>query len=70
MSVLTVRGQQFHFTNSGHVWILGNCDDVLPRGLCVALMLGKFYANEHVEAEQEKQGAVCIDWIMQPDSHE
>ena len=52
ISMITVRGQQFHFTKSGHLWINGTSDDILPRGLCVALIFGKFFVNEHVKAEK------------------
>ena len=62
ISMITVRGQQFHFTKSGHLWIYGTSDDVLPYGLCVALIYGKFYVNEHVEVEKKKPGVVCLDW--------
>ena len=69
ISMITVRGQQFHFTKSGHLWINGTSDDILPRGLCVALIFGKFFVNEHVKAEKVKQGAVCLDWSMTSESH-
>ena len=70
VSMITIRGQQFHFTKSGHLWINGVSDDVLPRGLCIALVFGKFHVNEHVQAEKNKPGAVCIDWHMTSESHE
>ena len=68
--MITVRNQQFHFTNSGHLWLLGTSDDVLPCGLCVALIYGKFYVNEHVALEKNKEGAVCYDWQMSSENHE
>ena len=52
---ITVRGQQLHFTNSGHLWVFGTCDDVLQRGLCVALIYGSFKVNEQCEAEKKKR---------------
>ena len=68
--MITVRGQQFHFTKSGHLWINGMSDDVLPRGLCLALVFGKFFVNEHAEPEKKKKGAVCLDWEMKSESHQ
>ena len=70
VSMITIRGQQLHFTKSGHLWINGVSDDVLPRGLCIALIYGKFHANEHAKEEKSKLGAVCLDWSMQSESHE
>ena len=70
ISMITVRGQQLHFTKSGHLWINGMSDDVLPRGLCLALVFGKFWVNEHVEEEKKKKGAVCLDWEMKSESHQ
>ena len=70
VSMITIRGQQLHFTKSGHLWINGVSDDVLPRGLCIALIYGKFHVNEHVKEEKSKLGAVCLDWSMQSESHE
>ena len=46
VSMITVRGQQFHFTKSGHLWVHSTSDDVLPRGICVALIFGKSVVNE------------------------
>ena len=70
ISMISVRGQQFHFTKSGHLWIYGTADDVLPRGLCVAQIFGKFFINENVKVEKDKKGAKCIDWDMKSESHE
>ena len=61
ISMITVRGQQFHFTKTGHLWIHGTSDDILPRGLCVALIFGKFFINEHVQAENGS--LVLVAWI-------
>ena len=69
ISMITVRGQQFHFTKSGHLWINSTSDDILPCGLCVALIFGKFFVNEHVEAEKVKKGDACLDWNMTSESH-
>ena len=68
--MITVRGQPFHFTKTGHLWIHGTSDDILPHGLCVALIFGKFVINEHVQPEKQKLGAVCLDWNMQSERHE
>ena len=54
VSMITIRNQQFHFTNSGHLWLLATSDDVLPCGLCVALIYGQFNVNEHVALERNK----------------
>ena len=70
VSMITVRGHHLHFTKSGHLWVRGTSDDVLPRGLCLALMYGKFFVNEHVAAEQAKQASVCIDLNMPSESHD
>ena len=64
VSMITTRGQHIHFTKPRHLWIKGTSDDVLPRGLCLALIYGKFFVNEHVPTEKAKQYSVCIDWNM------
>ena len=58
VSMITVRGQQLHFTKSGRLWIKCTSDDVLHCGLCLALICGKLSVNEQVAAEQAKQDSV------------
>ena len=62
--MITVRGQQFHFTKSGHIWLRVQRDVVLPRGLRVALIFGKLFVNYRVTAEKQKEGALCFDWLL------
>ena len=56
--MITVRGQQFHFTKTGHLWIHSTADDLLPHGLCMALIFQKFVISEHVQTEKRSQCSV------------
>ena len=70
ISMITAPSQQFHLTKTGHLWIHSTSDDILPHGLCVALIFWKFVTNEHVQAEKNEPGAVCLNWDMKSERHE
>ncbi len=67
--MFAARGQQFHFTRLGHLWVHSTYDDVWPRCLCEALIVGEFFVNEHVTAEKNKECALSVDWLMSIEIH-
>ena len=68
VSSVTRHGQQFIVSKSGHLWVWGNTDDTLPKGLCIMLVFGAFHLNENA-AKVKSGGEKVMDWCMTSEDH-
>jgi hypothetical protein len=65
LSKLQCMGQTLYFTHSGHMWLWGEKDDVLPAGFCLVLIYGTFHLQQDVEKrkkEAAKKNGKIWDW--------
>ena len=72
LAMLECFGQKLYFTKSGHMWVWGQKDDVLPVGLAVVLIFGSFHLGDDVvkqKQEAAKKKGKIWDWNMTTDDH-
>ena len=72
LSKLQCMGQTLYFTHSGHMWLWGEKDDVLPAGFCLVLIYGTFHLQQDVEKQKKeaaKKNGKIWDWNVTSEDH-
>lgn len=69
LASLTHRGQVFHFTKGGGLWVWGESDDVLSSTECIAQIFGEFVLDAAATKALEKSPALVWQWQIHSAEH-